>query len=229
MASCGRRAVRVPLPTGQQPQTFAANHSTALNSQYLLYLPKNVNQRGKLWPLILYLHGSSLRGDNIERLKAYGLPHRLATDGDFPFIVVSPQCPAGRSWDDAEALNALLDEVVRRFPVDTSRIYLSGISLGGNGAWFLGSRHPERFAAIAPLCGPAQTTWACSLKEVPVRVYHGAKDTTVPLQRSEAMVKTLKECGGDVELIVLPKAGHDLSRIYEEDELYDWFLKHRKK
>lgn len=229
VTSCARKPARIPLPTGQNAQIFPAKPGRTLNSKYLLYLPEEVNQKKKQrWPLILYLHGGSLRGENIDRVKSYGLPHRLEQQKDFPFIVVSPQCSSNQTWMDPEALIQLLDEVEKRYPVDPSRVYLTGISMGGGGAWLLASRHPERFAAVAPLCGPAQTAWACGLRDLPVRVYHGKKDTTIPFRRSEEMVKALRECHGQGELILLPTAGHDLSWLYDRNEIFDWFLSHRK-
>lgn len=229
VGGCAHKSRGVPLPVGQQPETFNHNQSHSLNNSYLIYLPDQVNrQKRKIWPLILYLHGGSLRGELIERLKSYGLPRRLSQQTNFPFIVVSPQCLPGQTWSDPEALIRLLDEVESRYPVDRTRVYLTGISMGGGGAWLLASRYPERFSAVAPLCGAAQTSWACGLKSVPTRVYHGAKDTTIPLRRSQEMVNALKACQGQVELIVLPDAGHDISRLYEADDLYNWFLSHHK-
>jgi len=229
MAGCSRAPRRVPLPIGQQPQIFSGELGSSLNREYLLYLPEEINRKKqKRWPVILYLHGGSLRGEKVERVKSYGLPRWLEKQRNFPFLVISPQCPPGQRWNDPEGLVRLLEEVCRRFPVDHSRVYLTGISMGGGGAWLLASRHPEWFAAVAPLCGPGQTSWACGLKSLPVRVYHGAKDTTIPLRRSEEMVSALKACGGQVELMVLPEAAHDLTWLYERKELFEWFLSHRK-
>lgn len=229
VGGCAHRPRGVPLPVGQKTETFNITQSLTLNNNFLIYLPDQINrQKRKMWPLILYLHGGSLRGEPIERLKSYGLPHRLARQTDFPFIVVSPQCLPGQTWSDPEALLRLLDEVESRYPVDRTRVYLTGFSMGGGGAWLLASRYPERFAAVAPLCGAAQTSWACGLKNLPTRVYHGAKDTTIPLRRSQEMVNALKACHGQAELIVLPDAGHDISKIYESDDIFSWFLSRHK-
>jgi predicted peptidase len=226
---CSRKPSGVPLPLGQRTESFNNNQSLSLNNRYLIYLPAQVNrQKKKKWPLILYLHGGSLRGDSVERVKSYGLPRRLSQQADFPFIVLSPQCLPEQTWNDPEALIRLLDEVEEHYPVDRARIYLTGISMGGGGAWLLGSRYPDRFAALAPICGAAQVSWACGLKNIPIRVYHGAKDTTIPLRRSQEMVDAVRGCHGQVELIVLPDAGHDLTRLYEADDLFTWFLSHHK-
>jgi predicted peptidase len=229
LGGCARKPRGIPLPLGQQTESLSSIKSLSINNQYLIYLPGQINlQKEKRWPLILYLHGSSLRGTLVDRVKTYGLPHRLAQQTDFPFIVVSPQCFPGQTWSDPEALIRLLDEVERRYPVDRTRVYLTGFSMGGGGAWLLASRYPERFAAVAPLCGAAQPSWACGLRNVPVRVYHGAKDTTIPLRRSQEMVNALQACQGQAEFIVLPDAGHDISRLYEAEDIFCWFLSHHK-
>jgi predicted peptidase len=226
---CAHKLHRIPLPVGQQTETFNHLQSLTLNNNFLIYLPDQVNrQKEKKWPLILYLHGGSLRGELVERVKSYGLPRRLTQQVDFPFIVVSPQCLPGQTWSEPGALIRLLDQVESQYPVDRTRIYLTGFSMGGGGAWLLASRYPERFAAVAPLCGAAQTSWACGLKNVPTRVYHGAEDITIPLRRSQEMVNALKACEGKAELIVLPDAGHDISKLYDTDDIFNWFLSHHK-
>ena len=148
---------------------------------------------------------------------------------DFPFIVVSPQCPAGDWWTDkVEVLIGLLDDIVSRYDVDTDRIYLTGLSMGGYGTWSLAAAHPDRFAAMAPICGGGKRFMAYRLNKVPVWAFHGAKDGVVPPKESEEMVTAIKARGGDAKLTVYPDAGHDSwTATYDNQELYDWFLKHR--
>jgi len=156
---------------------------------------------------------------------------------DFPFIVVSPQCPDGEIWSN-ETLLELLDEIIATHPVDTNRIYLTGLSMGGYGTWSLGLQAPERFAAIAPVCGggepirvllasPAKTK---SLKSMGVWAFHGAKDPVVKVEESQRMVDALKKAGvRDVELTVYPEADHDSwTATYNNEKLYEWFLKHER-
>src|ERR1700733_14204480 len=118
-----------------------------------------------------------------------------------------PQNP-GRGWNH-EALNALLNRVILDYRVDGDRVYLTGMNTGGFGTWNLATAHPERFAAIAPICGGGDPKAASKLKDMPIWVFHGAKDPTVPLSRSQEMVDALKAIGTDVKFTVYPDALHD--------------------
>lgn len=218
--------------SGPAPQTGQQSHSFEYNGtdvQYQLFLPGDYGNRRKKWPLILYLHGASLRGDNIDKVKKYGLPRKIVSEADFPFIVLSPQCPPHQGWRDAEWLIDLLDQIIAEYAVDPRRVYLTGVSLGGGGTWYWAGKYPERFAAIAPLCGYGDPQQAEALKNVPVWVFHGAKDRVVPVSVSEAMVTALRKTGGEVKFTKFPEAGHSIvEEVYSDDNLYKWFLKHRR-
>jgi antitoxin component YwqK of YwqJK toxin-antitoxin module/predicted esterase len=202
---------------------------------YLLYLPveyeKNLNDP---WPLIIYLHGSSLRGDNLEKVKEHGLPRLIEKGKDFPFIIVSPQCPANKTWVTDDWFPDFLEELKSNYRIDLDRIYLTGVGLGGEGVWNLAIKYPETFAAIAPVCGPTGPltfpVHARRIKHIPAWVFHGARDLVVPVRESEIMVASLKEYGGDVTLQVFPEAGHSpfTKEVYSEQLLYDWFLGHKQ-
>src|SRR5690554_4370379 len=113
----------------QKNSSFTTQIQTTVALEYLLYLPPHYDSLNK-WPLILFLHGRGERGSNLRMVKRHGLPKRLANGDDFPFIIVSPQCPAGSYWtEEMDALNALLDHIVAKYKVDTSRIYLTGMSM----------------------------------------------------------------------------------------------------
>jgi predicted peptidase len=197
--------------------------------RYLLYLPKSyAADPSKRWPLLLFLHGSGERGDDLAKVKVHGPPTLLDARDDFPFVVVSPQCPEGERWS-ADALAALLDDVTKRLRIDLDRVCVSGLSMGGRGTWDLAMTYPERFAAIAPVCGGALPDRACRLKDVPVRAYHGAKDTTVPLAESETVIEAVRRCGGAAELLVDPEAGHDSwTAAYSDPALWEWLLSKRR-
>ena len=196
--------------------------------KYLLYLPQDYGKVDKRWPLILFLHGAGERGDDLARVEVHGPPKIVKQGGHLEFIIVSPQCPRGLWWNDKKLIE-LLDKVIASHSVDTDRLYLTGLSMGGFGTWHLASQYPDKFAAIAPICGGGQPAWAVNLKNVPVWVFHGAKDQTVALAKSEEMVNALRECGGDVKFTVYPDAGHDSwTETYNNPELYEWFLEHRK-
>jgi predicted peptidase len=127
-------------------------------------------------------------------------------------------------------LTGLLDEIVENYDVDESRVYLTGLSMGGYGTWSLGATLPDRFAAIAPICGGGEKRMAWRLKEMPIWVFHGAKDSVVPLAQSEEMVEAVKAAGGNPKLTVYPEANHDSwTATYDNPKLYDWFLSHRKR
>lgn len=192
---------------------------------YLLYLPDKYGSQD-LWPLILFLHGAGEKGNELDRLKKTGLPGKLETVENFPFIVISPQCPRGSYWS-ARSLGELLDDAAARYKVDPSRIYLTGISMGGYGAWDFAVEQPWRFAAIAPICGGGNPGLAERIKGIPVWAFHGDQDEIVPISESEVMVDALKRYGGNIRFTIYPDAGHDSwTRTYNDPELYEWFLSH---
>ncbi len=199
--------------------------------KYLLYLPKGYGEKkDQKWPLMLFLHGAGERGDDLSLVKKHGPPKLIDQGKEFPFIVVSPQCPINSWWpEQVDALTALLDEVQSKYAVDADRVYLTGLSMGGFGTWTLASRYPERFAAIAPICGGGDRYLVSRLKNVPAWVFHGEKDTTVPLQASKDMVDALKRAGGNVQFTTYPEAGHDSwTETYNNPKLYEWFLSHHR-
>ena len=206
-----------------------------LHLDYLLYLPKGYRASGKKkWPLILFLHGAGERGDDIELIKKHGLPKLIEAGEEFPCIIVSPQCLQETWWSShLESLDALLDEVIRTHAVDTTRLYLTGMSMGGYGTWHYASLHPRRFAALAPICGGGPWPFGfpekvAVLKNVPIWVFHGAKDKIVPPSESKRLVKVLEKVGGNVRFTVYPEAEHDSwTQTYDNPELYEWFLQHQ--
>ncbi len=214
-----------PPPPIEQEEVY---NPSSLN--YLLFLPRDTTARieGK-FPLILSLHGIGERGSDLQRVKRDGLPRMLDGNNAFPFIVISPQCPATTEWyyDRTDTLvRMLLDEVLVRYPIDRRRIYVTGFSMGGIGAWDLGIRYPNRFAAIAPIASRGEDSWnVCSMVEVPVWAFHGANDTTVPLSAAQALVQRFINCGGEVTFTIYPNVGHDAwTRTYGNPQLYQWLL-----
>ncbi len=200
----------------------------SMNDKYLLYFPKDYNKNKDLFPLILFLHGAGERGDNIERVKRHGPPKIVEAGEDLPFVIVSPQCKDNLWWDSDE-LFAFLLEIISKYNIDANRIYLTGLSMGGFGTWDLAIKHPDFFAAIAPVCGGGDPTKVCEIKNLPIWVFHGAKDPIVPIKRSEEMVEALKACSGDLNFTIYPNAAHDSwTETYNNLTLYEWFLAHRK-
>jgi predicted peptidase len=213
--------IKTTRPAGQ---IFVTNTS---GYHYLLHLPAAYDAEER-WPLLLFLHGAGERGQDPALLKNLGIPKLVETQPDFPFVAISPQCQAGHYWNTV-LLRTNLGEAMRRYRIDTRRIYLTGVSMGGYATWKLAIEETARFAAIAPVCGGGEPRSACRLKHVPVWAFHGARDEVVPLSETEAMVDALKACGGDVRLTVYPDAGHDAwTATYANPELYAWFRSHSR-
>jgi predicted peptidase len=216
-----------PSPVVDMQIAKELNRDYKVRLKYLLYLPKDYDSK-KAWPLVLFLHGAGERGNNLNMVKKHGPPKLVAQGKEFPFILVSPQCPAGHWWEPVE-LSALLDEIVEKQKVDKDRVYVTGLSMGGFGTWSLAAHSPKRFAAIVPICGGGEPIMAMLLPHVPAWVFHGAKDPVVPVARGEAMVNALKAAGGTVKFTVYPDALHDSwSETYNNPKLYEWLLEQKR-
>src|SRR5665213_531661 len=216
-------AAEPPATPVQQEIHFETRSPVAAKIDYLLFLPQGYRESQQRWPLMLFLHGSGESGANLAKVKAHGPPKLVESTPDFPFILVSPQSP-GRGWNN-QTLTALLDDVVSKYRVDSSRIYLTGLSMGGFGTWSLAAAHPERFAAIVPICGGGKPADAAKLAALPIWAFHGAKDPTVPVERSREMVAAIKAAGGNVKYTEYPEAKHDCwTETYQNPELYKWLL-----
>jgi predicted peptidase len=183
------------------------NKKVELTLDYLLYLPPRYASQNT-WPLLLFLHGAGERGNDIEKVKANGLPKLIEQGKQFPFIIVSPQCPAGDAWVwKLKSLCTLIDDLSAHYKVDQDRIYVTGFSMGGFGTWALAAYAPERFAAIIPICGGGEVTSVPRLKRLPVWAFHGANDDIVPIERSREMVDALTKAQGKAMLTVYPEIG----------------------
>lgn len=213
-------------PAGQQ-QHQRLQQQVAVTMDYLVYLPADYEQRDA-WPLLLFLHGAGERGNDLNLVQRHGPPRLIREGRDFPFVVVSPQCPAGRWWEPFE-LAALVDAIVQQHRIDESRMYVTGLSMGGFGTWALAAHQPQRFAAIAPICGGGEPIVARLVASTPAWVFHGAKDPIVPLERSRQMVQAMENAGGQVRFTIYPDAGHDAwTETYANPELYEWLLQQQR-
>jgi predicted peptidase len=213
----------------QEARVFAERITTDARMGYLLSLPEGYDNGKKTWPLVLFLHGAGERGTDIELVKKHGPPRRVEEGEQFPFILVSPQCPADEYWS-VPILKALLDKILTEDRVDRSRIYLTGLSMGGNASWRMASTYPDVFAAIAPVCGWGDPASVLPLRGVPVWAFHGKKDPVIAFARGETMVKALKAAGGNVRLTAYPDAEHDSwTQTYGNPEFYEWLLAQKKK
>ncbi|MDZ4307512.1 prolyl oligopeptidase family serine peptidase [Allopontixanthobacter sp.] len=200
---------------------------------YQLFIPKaleaGTDSREAKWPLMIFLHGSGERGDDIARVKLHGPPKHADRNPDFPFILISPLLGAEQDWDIAK-LDRILDHVVATLPVDPSRIYLTGLSRGGHATWRWGAAEPQRFAALAPVAGRGEADTACALKDTPLWAFHGDRDDVVPPEGSFAMARAIRACNGRIaRLTIYPDLGHNAwDPAYEDPELYLWLLSQRR-
>ena len=186
---------------------------------YLIYLPDA--QHGET--LMLYLHGSGARGTDLDPQRLGGPASFIASGRPLPMIVVTPQCPAGRSWE-AQRLRELLEHLQNRF--EPKRIVVTGYSMGGGGTWEFAQAYPELIDAAAPVCGCGNPAQAEKLKDVPVWAFHGELDEVIPLKCSREMVEAINAAAGMAKLTTFADQGHGISRqVYENPRLYQWLLK----
>lgn len=216
--------------------------------KYRLMKPAKIEE-GKVYPVILFLHGAGERGDdNVSQLKY--LPQIMAGEENrqkYPCFVIAPQCPKDKKWssapwsdkdstatpqeptDELKAALAMLALTMNTQQVDVSRIYLTGLSMGGYGSWELAIRAPNVFAAVAPICGGGDERLAGRLKDVPLNVWHGDADMAVPVERSRRMVEAVKKAGGNPIYMELPGVGHDswTPAYTREDGVVPWMFKQK--
>lgn len=206
------------------------SENIVVSHHYLLHIPKDTRHAiaGRL-PMIVFLHGAGERGDNIDLIKVHGPPKKINNGEDLPFIVLSPQCKENTRWNP-QTVKILIDEIIENYPVDTKRIYVTGLSMGGFGTWDIAAKYPYKFAAIAPICGGADIhAWDATmhLKEMPVWAFHGAMDQVVPLEGTVKIIQALRGVGSSPKLTIYPDANHDSwTETYDNPDLYAWFLKH---
>lgn len=208
---------------------FTATVTQAIKTTYLLYLPADYSTTNTNLPVIVYLHGGSLRGDDVERLRSIGLPRWLESNSTFPFIVIVPLCPTGEIWTDSDTVTGILDDVLRKHRVDRTRVYLTGHSMGARGALYFAFKHPTRFAAMFALSAPAPVNdWSKRLSSIPLWYVHGANDTLAPIGEAESFISALRAAGGDVTYSRLEQRDHFLLDFYEQPDWYKWLLRHTR-
>lgn len=203
---------------------------------YLTYLPKDYDaDLTTKWPTIIFLHGGSSRGSDVNRVKANGIPDRIERGKELPFIVIAPQCPIDKRWETDDWFDILYGEITTRYRIDTNRIYLTGLSLGGSGTWYLAMKHPSTFAAIAPISGKTShiqfiSDSACKLAGIPIWIFHGKADEIVDVQETYQIAKRLDQCNVSYSLSLFDGHKHWQTpwEVYGEDKIYSWFLECQK-
>jgi esterase/lipase len=199
------------------------------NYPFWMYLPGSATKQRKKVPIILSLHGAGDRGYNINRVKDFGASAYAETISSFPFAIVTPQCRFKTLWD-SRVLKKILDVLLRTGRFDENRVYITGIGMGGFTAWHLACSYPDYFAAVAPVNSSGNKDKACTIKKMPVWAFHGVKNRLVPVEESQKMITTLKECKApNVEFSIYTEYGQDISSIvYKNQKFYKWLIKQKR-
>ncbi len=194
---------------------------------YALHIPANTKEKK---PLIIFLHGSGEKGTDIEKVKVHG-PFKYIKTHELDAYILAPQCPENEYWNE-EVLYRLILKIQKENNIDKNRIYLTGLSMGGWGAWNLAFAHPETFAALVPIAGFVDRVPMiedCKIKDIPTRIFHGLLDDVVNVDYAITIYKKLKTCNANVQLTIFDDAGHDSwSKVYDNQEIYDWMFKQIK-
>lgn len=200
--------------------------------KYVVFVPRGYNPE-KPHPTILFLHGSGETGTDGWKQVAQGLGSAIQWNVDrWNYLVMFPQKPPTRGgWMEHEKLILdILEKTKREYKVDESRLYITGLSMGGYATWSLICKYPSMFAAAAPICGAGNPAEAAKIKDLPIWNFHGDKDPAVPIAKSQEMIEAVKAAGGNPKFTIYPGVGHNSwDKAYREEKLYDWFLEHVKK
>lgn len=209
----------------QEAKSLLTPITLHINWDYLLYLPEDYESQAD-WPLIVYLHDYIEDEDRQELIRDHGLPQFILNGAKLPFVVCAPMCPGSFYWPEIiHELNALLVHVVDHHHIDPRRVYLTGFGMGAYGTWSLASRYPDRFAAIAPVCGGGGLWMVERLANTPTWAFHANADDDVPIIETRVIVKRIREAGGSAKFTVFSESVVEASSLaYENPELYDWFL-----
>ena len=239
------------LPQSVTVQGGDKNARNEITIRYQLFVPKDYKATGEKWPLMLFLHGlGECSNDDLNKVKIHGPAKIVEGRPDFPFVLITPQCPPPPGYDPAkpiertspqiielvrrawkpEELMQLVGHVLDQLNVDPDRVYVTGLSMGGYGTWRLAATYPDRFAAAVPICGGGEPDkMAPALSRVPIWAFHGAKDPTVPISESKRMIYALRMASGDIRFTTYPDAAHNSwDQAYNNQEVYDWLLTHRR-
>ena len=175
-------------------------------------------------PVLIFLHGRSLSGTDLNRVKRYGVIHEIEKGRSIPAIVIAPQVAKG-SWDPDKILE-VLSYVQSKYQTDTNRVYVCGMSLGGYGTLHFAGAYPEKVTAAVALCGGGNTGDACNLAQIPLWIQHGTADEAVPVSESRKMASAIRNCSGDLlKYIEVKGANHGaMEKVFRSDELYEWLF-----
>ncbi|MDD6800401.1 MAG: dienelactone hydrolase family protein [Firmicutes bacterium] len=194
---------------------------------YILTTPTGFDPAKESLPMIVFLHGAGERGNNIDSVKAHGVPKHFSADPDYRglrVITLSPQCPDNVVWTCLPLeVMSLVKEKAAELNADPARISLTGLSMGGFGTWELGSLYPDFFCALGPVCGSGSPLNAHKLVKLPIWAFHGDLDDCVPCWRSSEMVNAVNKLGGNAQLTICEGVWHNSwENAYDKDDLIPW-------
>jgi predicted peptidase len=220
--------IAVQVPQTVQADPFREVVKTQVEGMVAVAVPKNYRNSREKFPLLIFLHGAGERGEDISKVLIHGPLKEIGKGRDLPFVVAAPQCPENQGWD-AVTLDGLFQHLVRRYRIDLDRVYLTGLSMGGYGTWDWATRHPNRFAAIAPICGGGNPNRAGRIAHLPIWNTHGDADQAVPIAQSIRMIDAVRAAGGKPRFDIIQGGGHDVwTDLYAGNDLYAWFLTQRR-
>jgi len=213
-------------------KTFVTDVTIEVELNYLLYLPSDYSYSKKVYPLVLFLHGAGERGEDINFVEVHGIPKLIKMGKEFPFITIAPQCPFDRWWSDkvfVKALISLIEKTKTQYNVDDSRIYATGLSMGGYGTLAIAMERPDLFSGIIPICGGGDLNKIGRLEHMPIWLFHGDADTVVPVENSTKIYDVLKPINKNIKITIYEDVGHDSwTETYENNDLYEWLLNQNK-
>lgn len=203
-------------------------HYSETGYNYWLYLPNDSILKNNP-PLLVFLHGRSLSGTDLNKVKKYGVIHEIEKGREIPAVVIAPQVSSG-SWNPDKIME-LVNQIEKKYNTDTTRLYVCGMSMGGYGTMHFAGAYSEEVAAAVALCGGGNENDACELANIPFWIQHGTADEAVPVAESRKMRDAIVNCNGGELLIYreIEGANHGaMERVFRSDELYDWLFKHQK-
>jgi dienelactone hydrolase len=214
------------FPLAVKAQLMSCRHVIPNGYNFWLYLPEDYATAAEKKPLVMFLHGKSLSGNNLDLVRKYGCIDAVSRGREIDAVIVAPQTQ--EAWNPAKVLD-VYHWVTKNYQVDTSRFYVVGMSMGGYGTLDFVATYPEMVAAAMAFCGGATVTELCGLNQVPLWIIHGTADSAVPVGCSQKVVDEMAACG-DTSLLLFDKfvgVNHTrLARLFYIEETYDWLFAH---